>query len=256
MRPLPAVHMKVGVKVATGYPGTPSSEILENLARYKEVDVEWSVNEKVALETAIGASLAGIRAIVAMKHVGLNVAADPLMTLSYVGVKGGLVIVSADDPGMHSSQNEQDNRNFARFAKIPLIEPSDSQESKDFLALALEISEEYDTPVLFRITTRIAHTKGVVSLGEPLRKKVVPFFVKNPQKYVQVPAHARVRSLFVEERLKRLKRLSNQIEINQIEWGSKDLGIIAHGISYQYAREIFKENLIFLLKSFRLRKRS
>ena len=230
-----------GVRVATGYPGTPSSEILENLARYKEVYVEWSVNEKVALETAIGASLTGVRSIATMKHVGLNVAADPLMTLSYVGVKGGLVVISADDPGMHSSQNGQDNRNFAKFAKIPLIEPSDSQEAKTFLSLALEISEEYDTPVLFRITTRIAHAKGIVSLGRPARKKEDPFFTKNPQKYVQVPVYARVRRLFVEERLNRLKRLSNQIKINRIEWGSRDLGIITHGVSYQYAREVFKE---------------
>src|SRR5512140_717590 len=160
---------EAGVKVATAYPGTPSTEILENIIRYKEIDASWAPNEKVALEVGIGASFGGARALVAMKHVGVNVAADPLFTLSYTGVNGGLVLVTADDPEMHSSQNEQDNRHYARFAKVPMLEPADSQECKDFTRLAYEISEEFDTPVMLRTTTRTSHGKSVVRLGEPVR---------------------------------------------------------------------------------------
>jgi len=229
------------VKFAAGYPGTPSSEILENIAKYENIYAEWSVNEKVALEAAIGASLAGARAIVTMKHVGLNVASDPFMTLSYTGVRGGLVVISADDPQLHSSQNEQDNRNYAKFAKVPLIEPSDSQEAKDYLSLALKVSEDFDTPVLFRITTRIAHSKGVVQFKEPQELGEEIKFIKNPQKYVMIPAHGRKRRIIVEERLKKLADYSNRVSVNRIEWGGEKIGIITHGIAYQYAKEVFPE---------------
>lgn len=224
---------EAGVKVACSYPGTPATEINEALARYKEIYTEWSVNEKVALEIAFGASYAGKRAIVSMKHVGLNVAADPLFTISYAGVNAGLVIVTADDPGMFSSQNEQDNRNYAKFSKIPMFEPSDSQEAKDFTEWAFEISEKFDTPVLVRVTTRIAHSKSIVELGE--RKEFEKELKKDIKKYVMIPSHARARHVFVEERLKRLEELSN--EINKIEYGNYDVGIITSGVCYQYAKE-------------------
>jgi len=168
---------EAGVTVGTAYPGTPSTEILETLARYKGIHCNWSVNEKVALEVGIGASLAGARVITCMKHVGVNVAADPLVTFSYTGVGGGLVLVAADDPGMHSSQNEQDSRHLARLAKIPVLEPADSQEAKDFVLYALELSERFDTPVLLRSSTRISHSRGLVALGEPLPRE--------PKEYVK-----------------------------------------------------------------------
>lgn len=227
-----------GVKLAAGYPGTPSTEILENIVSYPDIYCEWSVNEKVALEVAIGAALVGGRALVTMKHVGLNVASDPLMTLSYTGLKGGLVIVSADDPGIYSSQNEQDNRFYAKFAKIPLFEPSDSQEAKDFLGLALSISEEYDTPVILRITTQIAHTKCVVSLGPREKDHFSPKFDKNPVKYVMVPTNARQRRLKLEERWEKLIFLSEKISCNRLEGDDRRWGIITSGISYQHCREV------------------
>jgi len=230
-----------GVKVATGYPGTPSTEILENIVQYPDIYCEWSVNEKIALEVAIGAALTGVRALVAMKHVGLNVASDPLMTLSYTGLKGGLVIVSADDPGIYSSQNEQDNRFYAKFAKIPLFEPSDSEEAKEFLGLAFSVSEEYDTPVILRITTRIAHTKCVVALKTPAEKHYSPGFDKNPSKYVMVPAHAKQRRIWVEERWQKLISLSENISCNRIEWQDRRWGIVTGGISFQYSREVFPQ---------------
>ena len=180
---------EAGVSVAAAYPGTPSTEILESIAQYPSIRAQWSPNEKVALEVGIGASLAGARVLVAMKHVGLNVAADPWMTIAYTGVNGGLVLVSADDPGMHSSQNEQDNRFYARMAGVPLLEPADSQEAKEFVRLALEISEEYDTPVLLRITTRIAHSKGLVELGE--RRERSFDHTSKIRKYVMIPGNAR-----------------------------------------------------------------
>jgi len=226
--------------VASAYPGTPSTEILENIAFYKEIKAEWAPNEKVAFEAMLGASIGGARALVAMKHVGLNVAADPLMTSAYTGVNGGFVIISADDPGMHSSQNEQDNRIFARFAKIPLLEPSDSQEAHDFVKLAFEISEKYDTPVIVRTTTRISHAKGIVEVDD---RKEVPIreYRKNPEKYTMIPAYARRRHEILENRLETLKNLSNSIEINRIEEGDNEIGIVASGIAYQYAREVFPE---------------
>lgn len=236
---------EAGCTVAAAYPGTPSTEILENISLYKGIYSEWSPNEKVALEVAAGASIAGARSITAMKHVGLNVAADPLFTIAYEGVNGGFIIVSADDPGMHSSQNEQDNRYYAKAAKIAMVEPSDSQEAKDFVKAAYEISEKFDTPVLFRITTRIAHSKGVVELKERTEVGVRPY-VKDVKKYVMIPAHARAKHVEVEQRLRNLQDYSNICSLNKIEMESKDIGIIASGISYQYAKEVFGDNASYL----------
>jgi indolepyruvate ferredoxin oxidoreductase alpha subunit len=236
---------EAGVKVASGYPGTPSTEILENLAKYEGIYAEWAPNEKVALEVAIGASLANTRALAAMKHVGVNVAADPLFTLSYTGVEGGLVLVSADDPSLYSSQNEQDNRYYAKFAKIPMLEPTDSQEAKDLVKKAFEISEQYDTPVMLRVTTRIAHSETIVDIGERIELDRKAEFVQDIPKYVMVPAHAQKRHVVVEERLKKLKELSNEfnkIEYNQRECeASVELGIITSGVAYQYAKEVFPD---------------
>ncbi len=230
-----------GVVVATAYPGTPSTEILENIKIYEEIYCQWSPNEKVALEVAMGASFAGARTLVAMKHVGVNVAADPFMTLSYTGIKGGLVLVSADDPAMHSSQNEQDNRHYAKMAKIPMLEPSDNQEAKDLVSKALEISERFDTPVLLRITTRIAHSEGRVKLYKRIENNRDYKFDKNPQKFVMIPAYARKRHAFVEDRLKKIKKYAENSELNKIELFSKDIGIITSGISYQYSKEVMPD---------------
>lgn len=228
---------EAGVSVAAAYPGTPSTEILENLVRYPGVYAQWSPNEKVALEVGLGAAVGGARSLVAMKHVGVNVAADPLFTLSYTGVNGGLVLVSADDPGMHSSQNEQDNRNYAKFAKIPMLEPSNSQECKDMVGLALAISEQFDTPVLLRTTTRIAHSQSLVELGERMGDRTKPY-VKSPQKYVMVPAHARGRHIIVEERRKKLQEYSEACPVNRIEWADRRIGIITSGVVYEYVKEV------------------
>ncbi len=227
-----------GVKVASAYPGTPSTEILENIARFDEIHAEWAPNEKVAMEVAVGACMGGVRALSSMKHVGLNVAADPFFTASYVGVKGGLVVVCADDPGMHSSQNEQDNRHYATAAKIPMLEPADSQEAYLFVGQALSISEQYDTPVLLRVTTRVSHSKCLVE--RTALRSVDPAnigFEKDTRKYVMVPSFARQRHVLVEERMKRLQELSETIPINRIEQGDREVGIIASGVAYQYARE-------------------
>ncbi len=236
-----------GVKVAAGYPGTPSSEILENLSKYEDIYSEWSPNEKVALDVAIGASFTGIRSMATMKHVGLNVASDPLMTSSYTGTEGGLVVVVADDPGMHSSQNEQDSRNYAQFAKIPLFEPSDSAEAKCLLQFALEVSEKYDTPVLFRTTTRISHSKGIVEISERKYSEREPAYEKKPEKYLMVPLFARMRRVFVEERLKRLTNYCNSFSENKILLKDKIIGIITSSISYQYVMEIFNEASVLKL---------
>lgn len=225
-----------GVTVGTAYPGTPSTEILESLVCYKEVNCNWSSNEKTALEEAIGASMEGARVLAAMKHVGVNVAADPLMTISYTGVGGGLVLVSADDPGMHSSQNEQDNRHYARFAKIPLLEPSDSEEARDYVIAALELSERFDTPVMLRTTTRISHSRSTLVPGKRIEKKISGF-KKNPAKYVMLPGFARLRHPIVEERYLALLAESEKSPLNRIELGSPDLGVICSGVVYQYARE-------------------
>ncbi len=237
-----------GVQVATAYPGTPSTEILENVVNYKnDVYSEWAPNEKVAMEVAIGSAFAGVRSLVAMKHVGLNVAADPFMTLSYTGIKGGLVIVSADDPSMHSSQNEQDNRHYARFAKVPLLEPSDSQEAKNLVGNALDISEEFDTPVILRSTTRISHAKTVVELGDREEEPVPEEFKKDPEKYVMVPANAKKRHPVVEERMEKLKEFAEKSSLNKIEWNKKEIGIITGGVAYNYAKEVFPEASILKL---------
>ncbi len=229
---------EAGATVATAYPGTPSTEITEYIAKYDEIYSEWSPNEKVALEVAIGASVGGARSTCAMKHVGLNVAADPLFTAAYTGVNGGLVVFVADDPGMHSSQNEQDTRIIARAAKIPVLEPSDSQECKDFTKEAFAISEEYDTPVIVRLTTRVAHSQGLVELGERDDIPIKPY-TKDPGKYVMMPAMARRRHVVVEERLSRLAEFSDSTTLNRIEWGDRKIGVITSGITYQYAKEAF-----------------
>ena len=232
---------EAGVLVATGYPGTPSTEILENTVLYKEIDSSWAPNEKVALEVAMGASFAGARTLVTMKHVGVNVAADPLFTLSYTGIKGGLVLVTADDPEMHSSQNEQDNRNYAKFAKVPMLEPSDSQECKDFTRIALELSEQYDTPVLLRTTTRISHGKSIVELKEQVAGLPAPALVTNAAKQVMLPSNARVRHPLVEERMRKLAESACSMEINRMELRDTSVGIVTAGVCYEYVREVFPE---------------
>jgi indolepyruvate ferredoxin oxidoreductase alpha subunit len=227
---------EAGVRFAAAYPGTPSTEILENVALYKEMDAQWSANEKVALEVGIGASLAGSRVLVAMKHVGVNVAADPLLTFAYTGVNGGLVLVAADDPGMHSSQNEQDSRHYARLAKVPMLEPADSQEAKDMVRDALEMSEEFDTPVMLKSSTRISHSQTLVSLGERIEVPIKPY-EKNIKKYVMIPAYGRLRHVVVEERMDLLRKFAEQSTLNRIEWRDRKIGVIAAGICYQYVRE-------------------
>jgi indolepyruvate ferredoxin oxidoreductase alpha subunit len=231
---------EAGCRVATAYPGTPSTEIIENITKYAEISAEWSVNEKVALEVAAGASFAGARALVAMKHVGLNVAADPFFTMGYSGVTGGFVIVSADDPGMWSSQNEQDNRHYGRHAKVPILEPSDSSEAKVFTKLGFEISEKYDTPVLLRLTTRICHSSCLVDL-QPRKEAKAKGYVKDIRKRLVLPAHARILHTKVEERLEKLASYSEVFPYNKIERGKKTLGIITSGVSYQYAKDVFPD---------------
>ncbi|HSH36622.1 indolepyruvate ferredoxin oxidoreductase subunit alpha, partial [Schnuerera sp.] len=235
-----------GCLVACAYPGTPSTEILENVSQYEEIRSEWSTNEKVALEVGSGASIAGARSLVAMKHVGLNVAADPMFTMAYEGVNGGLVIVTADEPGMHSSQNEQDNRLYAPHAKVAMVEPADSQECKDFIKEAFEISEKYDTPVLFRITTRVCHSKGLVELKD--RKEVgIKEYTKDIKKYIMVPANSKVKHIEMEtERLPKLKEYSNTTCLNNIEYNDKKIGVITSGISYLHAKEVFGDSASYL----------
>ncbi len=231
---------EAGVTVACAYPGTPSTEIMEYMAKYEDIYSEWSPNEKVSLEVAIGASLGGARALCAMKHVGLNVAADPLFTISYTGINGGLVIVVADDPGMHSSQNEQDSRYYARFSKVPMLEPSDSNECTAYVKKAFEISESFDTPVLVRLTTRIAHSQSIVGLHEK-SNYTLKNYDKNLSKYVMIPSNARVRRVEVEKKMDRLYTYADTVDINTLQWGSKDIGIITSGVSYQYAKEAFPD---------------
>ena len=230
---------EAGVHLAAAYPGTPSTEILEELARFPHVYCEWSTNEKVAVDVAIGAAYAGRRALAAMKHVGLNVAADSYFYASFTGAEAGLVIVSADDPGMHSSQNEQDNRRFAQFARVPCLEPSDSQECKDFTIAAFDLSERFDTPVLLRTTTRTNHSSTPVELGEraevePRRKK----FPRDAAKYVMVPANARARHPLVEQRAADVAAWAEKTPLNRIEWRDRKVGVVTAGVAYQYAREI------------------
>ncbi len=231
---------EAGVTVASGYPGTPSTEIMGHFARYEGVYAEWAPNEKVGLEVAIGASFAGARALATMKHVGLNVAADPLFTAAYTGVRGGLVILTADDPQMHSSQNEQDNRNYAFAAKLPMLEPSDPAEAKDMLPRAFALSEQLDTPVLFRITTRIAHVKGVVETGE--RHQVAAAAIeKLPAKMVMLPGNARVRRQVIEQRMQSACELAETMSENKVEAGTGGRGYITSGTSYNYVKEAFPE---------------
>ena len=231
-----------GVQVACAYPGTPSTEILENLARFKDIYAEWSTNEKVAMEVGMGASYSGVRTMVSMKMVGLNVAADPFMAASITGIIGGLVVISADDPQIHSSQNEQDNRHYARLAKVPMLEPSDSQDVYDLMQYAFDISEEFDTPVLFRTTTRIAHSKSVVNANKTRKiKNTHPAFFHNPQKYIMLPVNALPRHAKVEERMVKLAQYCETFPMNQVIWNKKKIGIVTSGVAYQYAREAFPE---------------
>jgi indolepyruvate ferredoxin oxidoreductase alpha subunit len=239
---------EAGVTVATGYPGTPSTEILEAAAAYRPaLYCEWSPNEKVALEVAAGASLSGARSIVTMKHVGLNVAADPLMTLAYVGTVGGLVVCVADDPGMHSSQNEQDTRHYARLGKVPIFEPSDSQEAKDFVGLALQVSEEHQTPVILRTTTRVSHSRSVVITAEPKRSSRPIGFVKDPPRYVPIPLWSRPMRNRLEERLGKLRAAAEISAANRLEMRDAALGIVTSSIAYHYVRDIFPEASVLKL---------
>ncbi len=232
---------EAGLGVACAYPGTPSTEILETLAQFPEIDAQWSVNEKVAFEVALGAAVAGKRSLFACKHVGLNVAMDPLMTSSYTGISAGFVVVVCDDPGMHSSQNEQDTRWVSIYSKLPLLEPSNPAEAKEFVKEAFKISERFDTPVLLRMTTRISHTKEDMALGERVVPKQPPL-EKNIPKYVMVPGHARVRHAFVEKRIKKLKAFAEKTRFNKIEPGkSKKLGFITSSVTYQYIKEAYPE---------------
>lgn len=228
---------EAGVKVSAAYPGTPSTEISENLVKYKEIYCEWSPNEKVAAEVAIGASISGVRAMVSMKHVGLNVASDPLYTISYCGVNGGLVFVVADDPGLYSSQNEQDTRAIARAAQVPVLEPSDSAEAKEFIKLAFDMSEKYDTPVIVRTTTRIAHSQGVVELCERTEKEDKPYERCAP-KFVMMPGNAKNRHVFVEQRMKKMAEDASTSPINSVEYNDTSIGVITSGIPYQYVKEV------------------
>lgn len=233
---------EAGVAVASAYPGTPSTEILETLARFPNVYAEWAPNEKVAVDVAVGAAYAGKRALAAMKHVGLNVAADALMYAAMTGMEAGLVIVSADDPAMHSSQNEQDNRTLAKFARIPCLEPSDSQEAKDLTIAAFGLSERFDTPVMLRPTTRICHSTSSVELGERIDAsllKSLQQFPRNPTKYVMVPGNAIKRHPIIEQRIVDIAKFAENFPYNRIEEGDKSLGIITAGVAYQYAREVF-----------------
>ena len=233
---------EAGVKVSAAYPGTPSTEISESIVKYPEVYAEWSPNEKVAMEVSFGASLHGVRSCCAMKHVGLNVAADPLFTLSYTGVNGGLVICVADDPGMHSSQNEQDSRHYAIGAKVPMLEPADSSEAYEFAKAAFELSEKYDTPVLLRMCTRIAHSQSIVETGERGEVKNIPY-EKNGEKYIMMPGNAKKRHPVVEERTKKLTELAENCAFNKIEMNGSGIGIITSGTCYQYVKEVFGDSV-------------
>ena len=233
------------VSVATGYPGTPSTEILENVSKlYGDIYCEWSPNEKVAFEAAVGASTTGARAMTTMKLVGLNVAADPLMTLSYTGVNGGFIAVVADDPGMNSSQDEQDTRLFAHFAKVPVLEPSDSQEAKDFMKAGFELSEQFNTPVILRTTTTVSHSRGVVETADRVKLDRPHSFKKDPQRYVPIPAFARGMRVRLEERVEKLSEAASKSPLNRVEWnenGDRGLGIVTSSAAYLFVKEVFPE---------------
>lgn len=238
---------EAGVKVSSAYPGTPSTEISENLVQYKEdLYCEWAPNEKVAVEAAIGASISGVRAMACMKHVGLNVASDPLYTVSYMGVNGGLVLVVADDPGLYSSQNEQDTRMVARAAQIPVIEPSDSAEAKDLFKEAFELSEKFDRPFIFRTTTRLAHSQGLVELKDRVEPEDKPY-VKNIQKNVMMPGNAKVRHVAIEKLNNELAEAANTLPMNRVEMNDTKIGVITSGIPYQYVKEALPEASVLKL---------
>ncbi len=236
---------EAGAVVGVGYPGTPSTETLENFVRMDGVVAQWAPNEKVALEVAAGVSMGGARVLVTMKHVGVNVAADPLFTLAYTGVGGGLVILAADDPGMHSSQNEQDSRNWGPFAHVPILEPSDSQEALAFTRLAFEISERFDLPVIIRSTTRLSHSKGLVQVGERLALESPPPFESDPAKWVMLPGNARCRRTALDDRIARLVTWIGEHSPDQAEARSSKLGIVTSGVCYQYVREALPEASVY-----------
>ena len=227
---------EAGVKVVSSYPGTPSTEITEFAAKYNEIDAEWASNEKVATEVAVGACIAGARSFTAMKHVGLNVAADPLFTASYTGVNAGMVIAVADDPGMHSSQNEQDSRNYAKASKVPMLEPSDSQEAKDFTKLAFALSERFDTPFLLRLSTRVSHSQSLVEICDRNELENKPY-EKDVNKYVMMPGMAKKRHIVVEDRMASLAEYAETAKVNTVEYNDRKIGVITSGISYEYAKE-------------------
>ena len=237
---------EAGCKVSAAYPGTPSTEISENIVKYDEIYSEWSPNEKVAMEVAIGASISGVRALASMKHVGLNVAADPLFTVAYIGVTGGLVAIVADDPGLYSSQNEQDTRAIARAAKVPVIEPSDSSEAKEFVKFAFDLSEKYDTPVIVRSTTRLSHSQGMVELNERIEKDDKPY-VRDIAKNVMMPGNAKGRHLVVESREAALAKDGSSFPINKVEYKDTKIGFITSGIPYHYVKEAFPEASVLKL---------
>ena len=236
---------EAGVSVVSSYPGTPSTEITENIVKYEDIYAEWAPNEKVAAEVAIGASIAGGRSMSCMKHVGLNVMADPVFTVSYTGVNGGLVFCVADDPGMHSSQNEQDSRHYAEASKIMMLEPSDSSECKNFTKAAFDLSEKFDTPVFIRLSTRVSHSQSLVCEEEPIKKDIKPY-EKNIDKYVMMPAKAIKRHIVVEERIEKLKEFSENCEFNTAEDNGSKIGVITAGISYMYAKEALGDRVNYL----------
>ena len=237
---------EAGCRFVSSYPGTPSTEITEQAALYDEIYAEWAPNEKVAAESAVGASLAGARSFCAMKHVGFNVAADPLFTASYTGVNGGLVVCVADDPGMHSSQNEQDSRHYAIASKLPMLEPSDSRECRDFVKAAYDISEKYDTPAVLRTCTRVAHSQCLVELHERDEHALKPY-ERNPQKYVAAPANAVKRHVEVEKRMEALREFAETTELNRVEMGDTDIGFVTSGTCYLYVKEAFPKASVLKL---------
>ena len=237
---------EAGVKVSAAYPGTPSTEVSESLVQYDEIYAEWAPNEKVATEVAIGASIAGVRSMCVMKHVGINVAADPLYTAAYTGVRGGLVLVVADDPGMYSSQNEKDSRMVARAAMVPIVEPSDSAEAKEFMKYAYDLSEKYDTPVILRSTTRLSHSQGLVELEERAEPFDIPY-ERDMAKYVMMPGNAIKRHVVVEARMKQMAEDANSFPVNRVEYNDLSVGFITNGIAYQYVKEAMPQASVLKL---------
>ena len=234
-----------GCKIVSSYPGTPSTEITEYASKYDQIYCEWAPNEKVAAEVAIGASISGARSFCAMKHVGLNVAADPIFTASYTGVNAGMIVAVADDPGMHSSQNEQDSRHYAIAAKLPMVEPADSKECKDYIEKAYQLSEQFDTPVLYRLCTRVSHSQSLVEPKDRIEPELKEY-KKDIAKYVMMPAMAKRKHPIVEKRQSDLAMLAETTDLNKVIMGDTKIGIITAGISYQYAREVFGDKASYL----------